>query len=436
MKGSKPNMFRITVIGSVETTDKVKEVAKEFDDKIEFEFLKYMDKEETLALTKIAQENSDLIVYSGMVPYNIAEKAGILRKPAIYIQRNGTSLYQAFWKIRDDAMPFSNMSVDALYIDEIKEAAGELDIRIDNIYVNDRQVVIDSSYDKLISFHLDLWQSGKIDIALTGFSKVFHELRKLGVPCYRLIPTKSLIRNNLKDAISLRLIEKAEDTQTAVQIIKLRIDDGEMDADIIRAELESILDKYARENLGSLYSESLDEFLIFTNKGSLVSKSNCFDIRKELSFYHHNTILSSGIGYGDNVREAENKARIALKHALEKTYSCIYLVDNNNRVTGPISSNKEENITFDLSAGKDDKIRGIAEKTGLSPVYVSKLQNLMEKLDQNILDVHSVKDFFGINERSARRILGKLVESGAAEVKYTESKAKTGRPRKKYKINF
>lgn len=433
-------MLKICVIGSVETVDKIIEVSEEFKDIVEFNFLKYLDKEKTSSLTKNNQKNADVILYSGQAPYTLARNAGILEVPSTFVQRNGTGLYRCFWKMRQDNISFNKMSIEAITRKDVLETAKELNITVDQIYTKEAYEALTDKYDVLKDFHLNLWRKGKTNVAITGFSKIYKELNELGMPCYRLMPTKSLIRNGINNAISIGEVEKAKNTQTAVQVIRIRFKNDNKsrnyDFDLAKNKLERILIQYTRDNLGALYPNGTDEYMIFTNKGSIKNKSNYFYMESEFFKYHKNIILSSGIGYGDNVKEAEDKARVALDYSIEKDYNCLYLIDNNNSVTGPISNDSDQNIKFSLSAGRDDKIREISEKTSLSPVYISKLKNLMEKLDKNFLDTITVKDYLGISERSARRILNTLVESGVGEVKYTESRAKTGRPRKIYEIKF
>lgn len=433
-------MLKICVIGSVDTVDKIIEVSEEFKDIVEFNFLKYLDKEETSSLTKIGQKNADIILYSGKAPYSLAVNSGVLEIPSTFVQRNGTGLYRCFWKMREDNISFNKMSVEAITKKDVSETARELNITVEQIFVKEMDEVVTDKYDVLKDFHLNLWKRGKTNVAITGFSKIYRDLNEIGIPCYRVLPTKSLIRNGINKAIALGEVEKAKNTQTAVQVIRIRFKNENKsrnyDFDLAKNKLERILIQYTRDNLGALYPNGTDEYMIFSNKGSIKNKSNYFYMESELFKKYKNIIISTGIGYGDNVKEAEDKARVALDYSIEKDYNCLYLIDNNNSVTGPISNDSDQNIEFSLSAGRDDKIREISEKTSLSPVYISKLKNLMEKLDKNNLDAITVKDYLGISERSARRILNTLVESGTGEVKYTESKAKTGRPRKIYEIKF
>jgi len=434
-------MLKIGIIGSEDTVDKILELSDEFKNQVEFVSLKYKDKSETLSLVHEGQAHSDVMLYSGQAPYMMAYHAGVIEKPSLYIPRSGTSLYKALWAINKDNIKLNGISTEALPEKEIIETLNELDVTLDRVYFNDINFARDLSYVELSDFHYNLWKDGKIDVALTGFTKVFQILKERGMPAYKLYPTIHLIREYINKAILLGKVNSIQKTQTAVQVIRLRSrkeqKSNNYDFDMIKNKLESTLIKYTRDNLGSLFPSGKDEYLIFTNRGSIEQTYNFFDFKNEWDREDTlNTILSSGIGYGDNVHEAELNSRVALEHSLGKDFDCTYLMDESGNITGPFSDEKSEVLTYDVSAGKDEKIRGIAEKTSLSPAYISKIQNLISKLNRDELDATVVSSYLGISDRSARRILGALVESGFGEVMHSESKAKTGRPRKIYKIRL
>lgn len=433
--------LKLGVIGSKDTVEKILVVAEEFRDKVEFIPFKYRDKSETIEITKKSQKNSDILLFSGEAPYTIASNAGVIKKPAVYIPRTGTSFYSVLWKIRNDNINIKRISTEVLLKEEAIEAMEELGIVFEEIYDYKFNYSFDFEQKELIDFHYNLWKDGKIDAAVTGFTTIFNALKKKGVPIYKLYPTKPLIREHIGKAIMLGKVKKVQAAQIAVQVVKIRNRGENFSSDyefmMVKNKLESVLIQYTRENFGSLFPLGRDEYAIFTNRGSIENMYNILDFQSN-NYIEGNSkiILSSGIGFGNTVYGAEMNARIALGHSLKRDYDCTFLMDESGNVSGPFSSEDNIRLTYDMSSGKSEEIREISEKTSLSPAYISKLRALIEKINRNILDANVVSSYLGISTRSARRILNILVESGFGEVKYTESKAKTGRPRKIYEINI
>lgn len=433
--------LKIGVIGSEDTVDKILTVSKEFDDKAEFIPFKYKDKSETIKITNKSQEVSDILIFSGEAPYTIASNADAIIKPSVYVPRKGTSFYKVLWQMRDDNIDIKRISTEIVATEEIIETMEELGVVFEKTYSYDFDNAFNCTHSELADFHYNLWKEGKTNAAVTGFTKIFFLLQEKGMPVYKLYPTKPLIREYINKAILLGKVKKVQESQVAVQVIKMRNRgesfSSEYEFMMIKNKLESTFIKYTRDNFGSLFPLGRDEYLIFTNRGSIENIYNIIDFQSD-SYIEGNSkvILSSGIGFGDTIYEAEMNARIALRHSLRKDYDCTFLMDESANVSGPFSNEDNMRLTYDMSSGKDKEIREISENTSLSPVYISKLKALTEKINKNIVDANVVAGYLGISTRSARRILNTLVRSGFGEVKYTESKAKTGRPRKIYEINI
>lgn len=112
-------------------------------------YFTYVNKIEVIDILLTYQNNIDVIFFSGSDPYYYAKNINAIIKPAVYIPRVETNIYEVLWKIRDE---------------------------------------------ELVSFHYDLWKNNKINAAVTGISGAAKKLRELGVPALRLYPTIPLIR--------------------------------------------------------------------------------------------------------------------------------------------------------------------------------------------------------------------------------------------------
>ena len=73
--------------------------------------------------------------------------------------------------------------------------------------------------NQAIQWHKDLYNEGKTNVMITGFTDVYSELKKSGYPVYRLEPTIPLIKVAYKQLKSKYALNKAQYSQIAVEIL-------------------------------------------------------------------------------------------------------------------------------------------------------------------------------------------------------------------------
>ncbi|MBF4693064.1 helix-turn-helix domain-containing protein [Fusibacter ferrireducens] len=431
--------IRVGIIGPQDSINKIMEVARSLDIVADFVTEVYVDYSNVEKVTLRIQKKCDVLLFSGEGPYSVALKKGILEKPTVFIPRGGTSFYRTVWEIQNKQKLFKRLSSDVVSAEEIKETMEELGIPYDETHYINHNFAEDNN--TLIEYHKKLWDSGEIDAAITGFSGVYEALKAHGVSVYKVYPTKSLIRGSLNRVILLGQVKKEKDAQMAIQVVRLRVSDENASSAynfmLMRNQLEKILIQYTQQNFGALFPFGRDEYLIFTNRGAIENIGEIFEKQfNPFSDRLQYLIVSSGIGFGHTVYDAEMNARNALSYAMQKKHHCIYLKDEAGILTGPFTSESNQWISCNLTSGSDSVISEISEKSGLSPAYVSKLQGLIHKIDRKVVDVNTVANYLGISPRSGRRILTALVETGYAQIEYSESKAQTGRPRKMYTLSL
>lgn len=87
-------------------------------------------------------------------------------------------------------------------------------------------------------------------------------------------------------------------------------------------------------------------------------------------------------------------------------------------------------------ASADKNILLISEKTGLSCESISKIMSLNKTRQSNVYDSKEFADYLNISERSARRILNKIVSANYGRIYAKESSNGVGRPRHLIEISF
>ncbi|QZY54124.1 hypothetical protein [Crassaminicella profunda] len=428
--------IKLGVIGPSDSIEKICKIAKEVEEKVIIFPYVYENKEETLELINECQKKVDGILFSGHVPYNIAKFSNALTKPAVYIPRVGTSILKALWEIKCRGIDYTKMSIDSVKEKSVKEIADELEIKFDEMNVIPYEENI--SYDELVKYHYNLWKNKRINVAVTGLSKTYIKLKELGVTVHKLSPTTFLMREYLNKAIYKASVKKIKATQIAIAIVKIKNENNNMSSEYeflkIKNKLEEMLINFTKNSFGSIFPFGRDEYLIFTTRGALDNEYNTQEFKKYFKTDRKsNIVFASGIGYGNTVYNAEYNARVALNRAMGKEYSCIYMVDEDGSITGPISSENENTLTYNITVS-DERIQSIASKLDISASYVSKIMAIIEKTNKNTFDSEELSNYLEISSRSGRRILKKIVDTGFGKIIGKESKTKSGRPKQIYEI--
>ncbi|WP_053955850.1 hypothetical protein [Inediibacterium massiliense] len=430
--------IKLGIIGSVETVERVKDILIEFEEKIEAFIYCYKHKQETLKILKECQKKVDVLLFTGQVPFAIAQKENMIQKPFVFIPRTGTSVYRVFWQMNVEGMDYKKISFDTIEQKNIQEAIKDLEIPIEKFYVKSYPGDID--YNELVKYHYELWKEKKVNVVATCLGETYRNLKKLGVPVFRLYPTRPLIREYITKAIYKGNVERIKATQIAVQIVKTKNKNRSISSEYeflkLKNKLEKGLISYTQDNFGSIFPFGRDEYLIFTTRGAIDAHCNEFNIHHFIQDEQNIEIeLASGIGFGNTIHEAEVHARIALDYAMKEDCNCCYIMDENTVLSGPIQEKESFSLSYDLMV-ENEEIQKIAKDIQISPTYVCKMKAIFDKIGTNTIEAEELANYLGISVRSARRILKQIVDAKYGKNVAQESRTGMGRPRKIYKITF
>lgn len=432
--------LRLGLTGAQDSVKKMREVAEEYSCRADFVYLPYTNKKETVNLVKNNMDKVDVFVFSGIVPYNIATKNLEIPKPCLYVPHKGTCIYKVLWKIKEDGIPITDISFDTIEEKEVKEIFQELGVKGNHIYTKVYEGDVD--YDEMAMYHYRLWREGKTTAAVTCLFTTYKRLKEWGVPAYRATITKSLIRHIIENAIYEGTEKRLKANQIAVLIAD--IDDfskiiknyvSEYEIQKLKIKLYEILLNYAQSTHGSLFTFGGDEYLIFTTRGALEHTTGGYRTIPLLNSVRNSLDIeiSCGVGYGKTAYEAEVNARIGLHYAKDRVGGCAFLVTDERHVMGPIG---EENYLEYSISNNDRDILELSEKIGISSAYISKLRSVIDEMGESTINSKDMAYYLNITERSARRILGVLCETGYADEIGEEKMSTRGRPRKVYKLKL
>ena len=428
--------LKIGFIGAKDTLAILEKIAEEYQEDFEAVIAPYEKKEETPDLVKRYINDVDAIIFSGQMPYKIARKQMDITIPTLYMPHRGTSIYQVLWKMKSEGRDLQKVSFDNVSEREIKEIYQDLDIPGSQIYVKEYQENL--SYQEWAEHHKVLYDQGKITTVITCLRETCEILQKMGVPTYRVLVTKPLARQVIEATVYEAKSRKLRKNQIAVVVVN--IDDflkeiksfpSEYKVQKLKLDFQRLLLDYAEETKGAIFSMGSDEFLIFTTGGALETSTNGFNnsplmerIRQEMTLR-----ASIGVGFGTTAYDAEHNARVGLAHAKERGGDCVFLVDQDHNLTGPLG--KENQLEYSLISS-DEKILRISEDTGLSGKNINRLMAMVQKQGKQVY-ASEVAYYLQMTDRSARRILGILENKGYGKIVGEESEGR-GRPKKIYEL--
>ncbi len=391
--------------------------------------------EDTVDLFESCQIENDGIFFTGVGVLEEIKKYKKITKPFEFIPRSGYSLMSTIWEIEKKCISYDRISIDVIPDKILYEIIEEFGLSFNKIFTMPFSVKY--CEEDYIDRHFNLFKKGAIDVILTSFGYVYKQLLDKGLPVYRLYPNNIEIRQNFEKLINSIEVKGIRSAGIAIQIIRLKgfTYDSLCQYDDLKKRGKFYLEllEYVREIQGSLFTYAREEMIIFTTRGEIEHEANWVLFKKLMTWGNQmNTIFYSGIGFGITAYEAEKSARKALANAKIMKSSSAYIVDG-DQIQGPLCESDELKYFIKV---KDKNILEISKKTGLDPAYISKIQALIEKTGKNTFDSEDLSLLLNIGERSARRILKKILDNGYGIVAGKESSSQRGRPKNIIKITL
>lgn len=435
--------IKVAVIGPFDLVELI------LDESVNFPSLKffqsgYKHENETVRLVNRFKNEVDVFLFAGPIPYEIAlVELQDYAQPKTYLQYTGTSLYRVFFQFFrnhqfPNVLPSLRFSIDILNRQKVEERLNEVDIHDARMYVKEYELGQDSS--EIVQFHQELWMNEKVDAVFTCVTSVYNQLLELGIPCYRILPTRSSINDCLQKVQLEGKSVQLSDTQLAIVIIHLedffeKFGASEYVLQRKKLMVQQILIDYGEEAQALINWTNRDEITFVTTRG-IIEKFSHNNTRYPLLDRISSELqlkASIGIGLGRTANEAESKAREALLKARISGGDSCYIAIHDGTVLGPLG----EQTVMKYSVRTVDPFKlDLAKRAGMSIVTVNKIISYCQGYGSEKITAFELANGFGITLRSARRIICKLEQGGLAEVIGEEQPVGKGRPRQIYKIKL
>jgi len=425
---------RLGIIGPQDSINFLRDVCQDFPGDFSIIERPY-DNYEDLKELETTAKNVDVLLFSGQAPYFWTKSHLKLDIPSVYIPRNGTCLYKVLFDIYRDGIDVSHISFDTLSPRDIEETYRELNLPLAEILAMDYDEYL--PFNELIEYHHKHWKKGKIRAAVTCLAKPFEELKKLGVPSYRIYPTRSIVRQALEKAILYGESMRLKETQMALILVrvegvdKIFYDSSSYQLHIQLLDLYQILLEYGDETNATVVKTGDTEFMVITTRGCLEESTSLLIGSPLITAIKNNSTLdvNIGIGYGLTAKMAEANARRALQLSSGSGGNCCFVVTEKGNILGPIREEKRK-----AQHNWDTDLKELAQKLNMNVFNLNKLRSSLRRLNKSDVTPKELSASMNISQRSARRILSQLEQRGAAKVIGIKNMSGKGRPPLVYKV--
>ncbi|SDI17017.1 hypothetical protein [Alteribacillus bidgolensis] len=431
--------MRAGIVGPQDIVDSIiKIINDEFKQTILAVPFIYKKPSETTSIINDNYEYVDVWIFSGPGLYPFAEESKS-KQPFFYLLTDGFSLIKTLMEIGyNDQKNLSRLSIDFLTEKNVIETYKDLGLPTDHLGI--KEYSSSTPLEEYLLFHENMYQSNKVDICVTALRFIYEELKRKNIPVYRILPSRTNIRENLQAALQKWDADHSKKSQIAILFIKVKkkkkqMNYQEMNYDTNRLELklEDLVLSFAEDISGSFVPVGMGTFIAFSTRGSLSEKQYRIEELLNKCALLINLPMNIGIGYGESTLNAEENARSALYYSQNYGPFSAFIVDSNGRVDGPL--NNPEDLIFEEKSTNEDIMKKL-RKCNVTLSTFHKIMTLQKQLNNESITSLDISTWMQMTERNARRILSELVEAELALVIGSEPSEKKGRPRNKYRLNL
>lgn len=431
-------MYKIGLVGLKTSVEQILDLAEEYKHELEFISLPYVKTEE---VENIVQENNSYVhawLFTGPLPYEIAKKTVHTDKIMVHVPATESGLYKSFLEmIYEQGKMIEQLSIDTMSTNNIsEEALSQLNMKIPKIYTKVFELDVDTN--ELLHFHLDLWNEGKIEGALSCFPSVCEALREKGIPAYRMSMSKMEIRQTLRILAEKVKAAYFKDTQIGVEIIEVEYFNKvaeEMKTpyhlQYLELRLKEMLIQLGEKINGSVLEKGNGRYMIFSSRGAIEREIPTLEDTVQKLAFEADTTVAVGIGFGETAYSAEINAFRAIQHSKEMKKREMVIVQDDGKIVE--SPGKKKELQY-ASRSQNEILIEKLKKGNISVKTYKKIVALIQKMGWSDFTTKDLATHLEMTERNVRRIVTDMCEVELAQCVGKETYATRGRPSKIYRL--
>jgi len=384
-----------------------------------------------------------VLLFTGRVAYALGTRQSGLQAATQHVPHSGADLYAVVVRLLREHGHLPRMSMDTIDPAILAEAFEDLALEPPQ-HVMSLDVERDQDADRaaadLVTFHERCFRTGDVDVCLTCVGSVYEELIAAGIPAVRITHSKSVMREALRQAHLTERLAMTEAMQPAAVLIRLpRPRSGTTDEpgtyqarrQQLRAR-EAVLD-IAERLQGRLADIDDETSIVYASRGTIEGALSRVSDGHDgpLSLDRLPGDVQVGIGLGRTVAAAEENARLALAMGERDGDLHVGLPDGEVvRVShdGPAT-------TYRLRETHPSAL-AVADELGIGPLALTRLTRALQQVDASAVTAAELARAYGIETRSARRLITSLQRAGIATQQGRQGGPGAGRPQTVYRIDL
>ncbi|MDV2883658.1 hypothetical protein RYX45_00595 [Alkalihalophilus pseudofirmus] len=426
---------KIGFIGSEHSSIKAREISETLPE-TSLNIYPYQTPDEIKLLHRKAIEETDVICFSGIVPFHFRDKLIRTDKQVVIAPFHeymvAASLLHCVLKY---SCKVEQLSIDLPDRNVLHSVAEDIKLSFNDDQVYDYKWIysdeedLELSFLQIADFHIHLFKSGKTKMAITSLHYVHDLLKEAAVPVIYMIDTEQTLKTTLKDAAKQVQFSRLKDGMPAV--ISLSFPDSK-----ITSHMQSVLSSFFETLTTKHQTSSLTrhETATFYSTAGMV-KEHLLMVRDSswIKFLEDKltTPFQIGIGYGRHLYEAEEHAKQAMQIAKQETSpteSNGYLLTEDKKLKGPIRGVvKEKPVRV-----TDKWLHGLMKKTNITLNTFNRFFHFIRVHQYQPFTVNDYASYSKVSTRTSERFIKRLYESHIIEIRGLEQNSQSGRPRKVY----
>jgi hypothetical protein len=391
----------------------------------------YRDEHEAIRAVQRIQQESDVFLFTGPLPYDIVRAEDLLERPATYVPLSGASLFSTMIRaLREHDVDLARVSIDSLTRADVEEAY--LEIGVPKRRVKVREYAGPRSAASFASWHTELFHSGKTDAAFTTVLSVAKQLEKDSVRAFRVLPAAASLRVGLNTAALIGSHSRLAQAQIVIAIVGLPEGRGravgpEYWQHELRSAVHQVLLREARLMDATVLPRGDGSYFVAATLGSLEDATDDLRTAPFVAAVQEEVgvPVTVGIGQAVSAREAEEFANRALDKARSHGDAQCFLLRGDGSLLALPAHGARTAPPEATPPGKfQETVRRLIE--GASDQSTSNAAP--------VVDAESAARTLDVSVRTARRTLGQLVEEGLAWPLPQAAPSGRGRPRQLYRL--
>jgi hypothetical protein len=278
-----------------------------------------------------------------------------------------------------------------------------------------------------------------VDACWTCVGSVHEQLVADGIQSWRITHTRSVMREALRQAHLAERLAVSEATQPAVVLIRSTsqprsaAEDGSYEAQRRLLRVRGAILDLAERLLGRATEVDAGTWFVYTSRGTVEGAlSQLVEARDgPLSPERLPADTRLAVGFGASVALAEQHARRALTMGERDSALHVGFPDGEVLRAAPGAPA----TTYRLRETHPTTER-IAREIGIGPLALTRLTRALRQIDPSAVTASDLALAYGIEARSARRLMTALTRAGIATSRGRQGGPRAGRPQTVYRIDM